>query len=96
MQTARTEYERIVAKERVRRGLNKQVTPAADRIYVARDQVYVYRERMKRWSGPLFVERSDGKDISIHVGRLGVPRSFNLSAVKPALIYCKRNPDTVL
>jgi hypothetical protein len=68
MQTARIEYERIIAKERISCGLNKQVTSAADRIYVAGDQVHVYRERMKRWSGPHFLERSDGKDVSVYVG----------------------------
>jgi hypothetical protein len=50
---------------------------------------------MKRWSGPHVVERSDGKDVSDHVDQQGRPRSFNSSAVKPALISSTETPDTV-
>jgi hypothetical protein len=84
MHTARAEYERLVSAERIRRGLRKQVTPAADRIYSPGDHVYVYRERLKHWTGPHEVAFLDGKDVRVHVGERGGPRSFNSSAVKPA------------
>jgi hypothetical protein len=48
MHTAREEYEKKIAKERILRGLNKNVTPAADRIYSAGDKVYVYLEHLRR------------------------------------------------
>jgi hypothetical protein len=33
MKTARAEYERLISIERIQRGLRKQITPAADRVY---------------------------------------------------------------
>jgi hypothetical protein len=85
MDTARKEYERLIAAERVARGMQKQVTPAADRRYATGDRVYVYWERLRHWTGTHTVAFADGKEVQVHVGDRSGARAFNVSPIKPAL-----------
>jgi hypothetical protein len=73
-----------VAAERIARGLRKQVTPDADRTYNPGDHIFVYREQLKHWTGPHVVAFTDGKEVRVHLGERGGPRSFNISSTKTA------------
>jgi hypothetical protein len=84
MKTARAEYEeRLISIEWIQRGLRKQITPAADRVYNPGDHVHVYRERLKHWTGPHVIAYADGKHVMVHVVDRGGPRQFNSSVAQP-------------
>jgi hypothetical protein len=76
MQATKEEYISIVAKLRVRHGLNTQLPEASDHSYTPGDSVYVYRERLKHWAGPQVVASVDGKHVSVHLGEAAGPRHF--------------------
>lgn len=87
--TARQEYEKIIAAERVRTGLAKNVPPAADTAYSEGDNVYLWRETQRRWTGPHIVLPDDGtgdpKTVLLAPDK-GVPRRFSTTRVKRALV----------
>jgi hypothetical protein len=85
-EVARKEYEVIVAKQRIHLGLNKKPPPASDHVYAVGDSVYVFRERLKSWTGPHVVASVDDKDIAVYREEKSGPRHFNVWQVKPSLL----------
>ena len=83
-QTAREEYERLVSKQLVHKGIRTIPPPAADQKYMPGDFVYVYREGIKHYTGPHLVASVDGKQVRLHVGEHTGPRAFNITQVRPA------------
>jgi transposase InsO family protein len=82
MQTARAEFQRVLAERSIRRGLQSAVpSKDLDRIRSG-TMVYVYREGAKRWTGPYPVVHRHEKDVLVSIH--GQPRSFNISTLKPA------------
>jgi hypothetical protein len=57
--------------------------PASSYIFSPGDQVAVYRERIREFTGPFVVTLSDGKGIKIELGESTGPRSLNISQIKP-------------
>lgn len=84
METARNEYETILAQTRVRTTLNKRPPPASCYHFRPKQSAYVYREKQKRWTGPHPVTECINKKVLVDLGEKTGPRSFNLSQVKPA------------
>ena len=68
LQTARDEYERLVSKKLVDRGIKTIPPPAADHKYMPGDFVYVYREGVKHYTGPHLVASVDGKQVRLYIG----------------------------
>eukprot|EP00171_Calliarthron_tuberculosum_P003375 IDg3375t1 len=79
-----SEYERIVSQKRLQMALNKRPPPDSGRLYNPGDMVYVYREKLKQYTGPHMVASAYGKAIRIHVGESKGPRLFNKAQLKPA------------
>jgi hypothetical protein len=71
---------------RVRQGLRKRPPESTTHVYHAGDSVYVYREKLKHWSGPHIIAKIDGKEVAVHLGEATGPRSFNVSQIKPSLL----------
>jgi hypothetical protein len=83
MATARAEYEQWVSQQRVATGLSKKQPDAVDRLLAAGQNVYVYRERQRAWTGPHKIVSVDRKDIV-----LDLPtghQHFNVAMVKPSM-----------
>ena len=59
--TARTEYEKIISKSIIDRGLKKIPPPSTDHFYKPGDFVYVYREGLKQFTGPYRITTVDKK-----------------------------------
>jgi Reverse transcriptase (RNA-dependent DNA polymerase) len=49
-------------------------------------QLYVYREKVKHWTGPHIIAQIDGREVLVHLGESTGPRSFNISQTKPELV----------
>ena len=96
MRTAREEYERLVSRAIVGRGIRSIPPPACDHKYMPGDFVYLYREGVKHYTGPHLVASVDDKQIRIHVGDRTGPRSFNITQVRPAPITRLHSMDEVL
>jgi Reverse transcriptase (RNA-dependent DNA polymerase) len=82
MMTARAAYEKILARRRVEKGLRHAPPAAANSTVSPGSMVYVYRERPKKWAGPVPVLHRNEKHILVAVD--GLPKSFNLSQVRSA------------
>jgi hypothetical protein len=82
--TARLEYAKVVSEQRLKRALKRNVPSAADSDVTDGDMVYVWREGPKRWIGPLPVLFRKDKHIMIAVN--GLPKAFNISQVKKAVL----------
>ena len=80
------EYEKITSKEIVCRGLRKKPSPSADEIFLPGDFAYVYREKLRHFTGPHLIASVEGKNARLHVGDKYGPRSFNISQLKKATI----------
>jgi hypothetical protein len=83
MTTARAEYEQWVARQRVATGLSKKPPESADRMYAACEQVYVYREGHRAWTGPHKIVSVDGKDVVLELPN--GHQHFNVAMVKPSM-----------
>lgn len=57
---------------------------AADHVYTPGDMVYVYREKLRHYTGPHMVASSDSKSVGLHVGETTAPRLFNKSQIRPS------------
>lgn len=96
MRTAREEYDRLVSRSIVDRGLRTLPPPAADHKFLPGDFVYLYREGVKHYTGPHLVASVEGKQIRIHVGDRTGPREFNISQVRPAPLTRIKSMDEIL
>ena len=83
---ARKEYEKAISQQCIRAALNRAPPQASNYTFVPGDNVYVYREKLKHWTGPHIVAETDGKSDLVHIGETTGPRQFNVSLVKPSLI----------
>ena len=93
---ARNEYERIVSAERIRLAARKPPPPAAKLQFAPGDMVFVYRERLKQFTGPHMIASIHGKQARLHVGEKTGPREFNLSQLRPSSLpnsYIDGNSD---
>lgn len=86
LQSAREEYEKIISRQLVNRGLRKIHPPSFSESFVPGDFVYVYREKLKQFTGPHVIASIDGKAARVHLGERTGPRSFNISQLKRAPI----------
>jgi hypothetical protein len=80
MTTARAEYELWVAQQRVATGLSKKPPDSCERMYAAGEQVYVYRERHRAWTGPHKIISVDGKVVVLEIPN--GHQHFNVAMVK--------------
>lgn len=96
LRTARDEYEKLVSKELVNRGLRSIPPPAADHKYMPGDFVHVYREKIKRYTGPHIAASVHGKQVRLHVRETTVPREFNIAQLRPAPLTRLPSMDEVL
>lgn len=55
-------------------------------LVVAGSSVYVYREKLRHWTGPHVVADVDAKRVDVHPVERTRPRSFHLSKLKPATL----------
>jgi hypothetical protein len=88
--TSRKEYARIVAERRVQRGLVTKPPCSADYTIEPGNIVYVYREKAKKWIGPVRCIYRSGKQALVVLD--GLPKAFNIAQLKPAPI-ADPNPD---
>ena len=79
---ARIEYERIVNDERIRIAARKPAPPVTNRVFAPGDMVYVYRERLRKYTGPHMISTIHGKHARVHVGENTGPRSFNIAQLR--------------
>lgn len=82
IRNARAESAKVVAQQRVARALAARPPNATDSTIKAGDMAYVYRERPRKWIGPLPCIHRDGKKVVVAQDQ--TPKSFNLSQVKKA------------
>jgi hypothetical protein len=83
MTTARAEYEKWVSQQIVATGLSKKPPESDDRIYAACEQVNVYRERHRAWTGPHKIISVDGKDVVLELSN--GHQHFNVAIFKPSM-----------
>ena len=83
-QLARSESERILTTERSRIAANTSKTPAASEEYLPGDLAYVYREKLRKYTGPRMVAAALGKKVTVHVGDKRGPIYFNKTQLKRA------------
>jgi hypothetical protein len=88
--TRRKEYPRIVSERRVQRGLVTKPPRSTDYTIEPGNIVYVYREKAKKWIGPVGCIYRSGKQAPVVMGGLSQP--LNISQLKPAPI-ADPNPD---
>jgi hypothetical protein len=88
--TARKEYARIVAESRVQRGLVTKPPRSADYTIEPGNMVYVYREKARKWIGPVRCIYRSGKQALVVMD--GLPKAFNIAQLKRAPI-ADPNPD---
>lgn len=84
--TRRDKYEKIVSSELVQLALRKKEPPAVDKEYELGDKVYVYREKLKHYTGPHTAASAHGKGIRLHIGERSGQRLFNKTQIRPAPI----------
>jgi Reverse transcriptase (RNA-dependent DNA polymerase) len=60
-----------------------RVPPASSYYILPGDQVAVYRERLREFTGPYTATRVSGKEVVVDLGQSAGPRSFNIAKVKP-------------
>jgi len=94
--TARLEYERLVSKELVHRGIRSIPPPACDHKYMPGDFFYVYREGVKHYTGPHLIASVYGKQVRLHVGENTGPREFNIAQLRPAPLARLQSMDEIL
>jgi hypothetical protein len=89
MSTARQEMERTVAQLRLTQAMRGIIPPAAHLSYKSVDRVWAYRERHKRWFGPMEVLAADNKIAVVLDGTAPrradghpVPQRLNAATVK--------------
>ncbi len=76
---ARAEYERIVIDQRIQMAANKPTPVATNATYAPGDLAYVYRERLRRFTGPHLVASVHGKNLRLNIGDRYGPREFNIA-----------------
>ncbi len=81
---ARREYESIVQEERLRIANKKPSLPAANSQLQPGDMAYVYRERLRHFTGPHLVASVNGKQVGLHLGEKTGPWEFNAAQVRKA------------
>jgi hypothetical protein len=81
MEAARREMDAVVSELRIKRALDSNTPPGAERTFKPGELVYVYRERPQEWLGPYPVVQVDGKTVYIRDGSHTKP--FSVTAVKP-------------
>jgi hypothetical protein len=84
MHLARREFQRLVTRSRV--ALGQRLRPPASSLHNLRpgQMIYVYRERIRRWIGPVCCAYRQGKHILVSIGC--ALKAFNLSQCRPAPI----------
>ena len=85
MATARAEYEQIVARRRIAEGINHRPSPSANEIFETGDNVYVFREKAKRWTGPYPIDRVEGKYVWVTVDSQG-SKQFHVAQCKRSVV----------
>lgn len=78
---ARIEMNTTIAEKRIATALQKNVTSAADRVYMFGDEVLVYEEKEKKWIGPYIVKKVNHKIATISNG--SYTQKFNVQQLKP-------------
>ena len=78
MGTARIEFQDIISQQQLHRGLRKNPFPASEDRFQINQSVYVYREKLKHWTGPHLVINCDKKKVLLNLGKREGPASFNL------------------
>ena len=82
---ARSEYELIVTRERMKYATNKKPPALSASIrYRPGDLAYLYSEKLKRYTRPHMVASAEGKEVRLHLGDPRGPRSFNVAQLRPA------------
>jgi hypothetical protein len=66
-QTARSEYDAIIARLRIARGVKPRMSAAANKAVQTRDIVSVYRDRERRFVGAFAVTAVNGKQVFLSV-----------------------------
>ena len=88
MTTAREEYEIILAQKTVNTALNKQPPPATMITLTPAIPLYVFREILKRWTGPYQVISSDRKKVLVDLRGKPVQEASTLLK----LSHCNSRP----
>lgn len=94
MKTARTEYGNLVARQRVARAKKTKPTTASESKVAPSDIVYVYREKLKRWVGPIPCAHRDDKQVFVDLN--GTLKPFNISQIKRAEIENPNRENTCI
>lgn len=86
MQSARWEYTTLINKDRTRRLLRKRVPPAVDRSLVVGEDIYVWREREKKYCGPYPILNisNDGSQVTISTEWGERSEVFSTDCIRPA------------
>ena len=81
---ARLEYERIVTTERLKLAARKPPPPVTNLQFKPGGFAYVYREKLRHYTGPHLIASVHGKSARLHVGERTGPREFNIAQLKHA------------
>ena len=83
LHTAKEDFNNLIAKSRLNKAVNKKPPPTAD-FGLKEDPIYIDHEKLKHWTAPHLVAKSDKKNVLVHLGRRQGLSNFNISQVKPA------------
>lgn len=79
IQATRWEFSALVVRNRVQKGLSKKLPERNrhGRLVVPGSSVYVYRKKLKQWTGPHVVADEVVRRKDEHLGERTGPRTFN-------------------
>ena len=83
LKKAQAEMNSIVAERRVKRALLHRVPNAAHHVIKPGMEVLVYREKEKRWMGPLLATAVNGKIVTVKNEGNSAIADFNIQQLKP-------------
>ena len=91
---AQMEMNAIVAERRIMAPLTKDIPPAADRVCELGEEVLVFAEKEKKWTGPSIVVNVHGRMITVQARDGSRRQIYNAFQVKP--YFRERNPADIL
>jgi len=81
--TLQKEMNAIIAERRVLTALNRDIPPAADRVYSLGEKVLVYSEKEKEWVGTYTVVHINGRMITVQNDTKKTRHLYNAFQLKP-------------
>ena len=80
---AQAEMNNIIAERRVLAALTRDIPPAADRTYQLGEEVLVWSEEKKQWTGPFIVVDCTGRQVTIKTPDNSMRQMYSTFQIKP-------------